>query len=66
MRTWLRAVVATPSAAPDMKEHLTELIDAEDKLSKARTLEDLHYQRGKVDGVKLVLFALNNALQEKR
>lgn len=65
MRTWLRAIVSTPTAADDFLSHLTELIDSEDKLSKAPTAEALYYQRGKVDGLKTVLFALQNA-REKR
>lgn len=66
MRTWLRAIVTTPTAISDFEDHLTKLIEEEDKLSKADNIEKLHYQRGKVDGLKSVLFALHNAKREKR
>lgn len=69
MRTWLRAVVTTPSATADMDEHLRELIDNYDKISKLpkdATTDDLHYQRGVVAGLKIVLFALENAKESKR
>lgn len=66
MRTWLRAIVSTPTAADDFSSYLTELIDSEDKLSKAKTLEDLHYQRGKVEGLKMLQFALQNAKENRR
>lgn len=61
MRTWVRAITSTPGAVRDASEHLTELADAEDSLSKAKTLEELHYQRGRVDGIKSVLFLVTSS-----
>lgn len=45
----------------DAKEHLQMLIDEEDRLSKAKDLETLHYQRGVIAGIQKVLFALSRA-----
>jgi hypothetical protein len=58
MRTWIRVIHSTAGAVADFRAHLEELAHAEDSLAKAKTLEELHYQRGKVDGIKAVLFAL--------
>lgn len=58
MRTWLRVLLSTDGAVADAVEHLTALADAEDKLTKATSLETLHYQRGLVDGIRKVLFLL--------
>lgn len=61
MRLWTRVISAENGALVDMKEHLELLASNEDRLSKATNLETLHYQRGKVDGIKLVLSLLNNS-----
>lgn len=66
MRTWLRAVVTTPTAFDDLKAYLREHIDAEDRLTKATTTEQLYEQRGKVAAFNTILFHVQNAAQEKR
>lgn len=58
MRTWIRVIHSTAGAVEDFRAHLEALANEEDRISKAKSLEDLHYQRGKVDGIKAVLFAL--------
>jgi hypothetical protein len=58
MRTWIRLLQSTPEAREDFLSHLAALIDAEDRVSKVHTPDDLAYQRGKVDGIRLVLFAV--------
>lgn len=40
----------------EFKHDLEVMAAAEDSLSKARDLEALHYQRGKVAGIRAVLF----------
>lgn len=59
-RAWIRAVLTTPGALADAKAHLDSLASEEDSLAKAKTIEELHYQRGKVAGIKAVLFALTS------
>jgi hypothetical protein len=61
VRLWIRAVLTTEGALRDAQEHLTELARAEDSLSTVTGIEKLHYQRGKVDGIKAVLFQLTSA-----
>lgn len=58
MRLWQRVILSTDGALRDIREHLGELAANEDRLSKADTLEKLHYQRGKLDGINAVLFLL--------
>lgn len=59
MRTWLRAILNTEGALHDMRAHMAELIDTEDRLSRADTLEKLHHQRGMVEAYRKVLTLLS-------
>lgn len=65
MNTWVRLILTTAGAFEDFRAHMNELMKAEDSLSKAKTVEELHYQRGKVDGMRAVLFLVTgNAKKE--
>lgn len=44
----------------EFKADLEQMAAAEDSLTKAGTLEQLHYQRGKIDGIKAVLFRVTS------
>lgn len=61
MRTWIKAILGVHGALTDMREHLDALAQEEDRLSKAETTEQLHYQRGKVAGIKAVLYLVTSA-----
>jgi len=61
VRSWIRLVHSTAGGYADAKEHLESLASEEDHLTKAKTIEELHYQRGKVDGIKQVLFILTSS-----
>lgn len=63
IRKWLALVLRTDGALADLKAHLSEMIREEDSLSKASDAEKLHYQRGKVDALKGLLFLVTS--QEK-
>lgn len=60
MSTWIRVLHSTVGAVASAKADLEALATAEDHLTKAKNLEELHYQRGKVDGIKAVLFLLTS------
>lgn len=60
MQTWIRVLLGTPRAVASFKEHLEELVREEDTLSKVKQVDDLQFQRGKVEGIKRVLFAVTS------
>lgn len=66
MRHWQRVLLTNDGALRDAKDHLTALATAEDSLSKAKSLEDLHYQRGLVDGIRKVLFLITSTTDERK
>jgi hypothetical protein len=65
MQFWIRVLHTTAGAVEDAKQHLTQLAAEEDRLSKAKTLEELHFQRGKVEGIRAVLFLLSSDVRKK-
>jgi hypothetical protein len=65
VRTWIRALLATPTATEDFLNFLKELIAEEDKLSKASNIEQLYTQRGKVEALTTVKYHFTQAKEKK-
>jgi hypothetical protein len=57
---WIRVLQTTPGALADFSAYMQRWLDTEDRLSKANTVEELHYQRGKIDAIRSILFAVKH------
>lgn len=60
MNVWIEVILRTDGAKASFLEHFTELIAAENDLSKAKDLDSLNYQRGLVDGLKRIRFLITS------
>jgi hypothetical protein len=60
MRLWIKVLRENDAALADFLDHLTTTIRAEDSLARVQTLDELHRQRGKVEALRWMVFAVTN------